>query len=70
MYDTFSTNVNQTPYHDGIKCVTMQIDRQISNISRTLAGNKIVEWNCCRRCSNYIFILDLAIGFNGVGRNN
>ena len=24
----------------------------------------------CRRCSNYIFILDLTLGFNGLGKNN
>ena len=41
--------------------------RKTSNISHTLVGNKIVDnfelrcsWGiACRRCSNYIFILDL-----------
>ena len=26
--------------------------------------------NACRRCSNYIFILNLTHGFNGLGKNN
>ena len=33
--------------------------RQVSNISRT-----------CRRCSNYIFILDLTPGFKGLGKDD
>ena len=41
-------------------------------------ANKIVDhsyWVCswsitCRRCSNYIFILDLTPGFNGLGKDN
>ena len=38
------------------------------------------QWNCwslrcswsiaCRRCSNYLFILDLIPGFNGLGKDN
>ena len=36
--------------------------RKTSNISRTLVGNKIVD--------NYIFILNLTPGFNGLGRYN
>ena len=50
--------------------------RQTSNISRTLEGNKlvvhsdIVECIARRRCSNYIFILDLTPGFNGLGKDN
>ena len=50
--------------------------RQISNISRTFGG----QLNCwsvrcsksiaCRRCSNYIFILDLTHGFNRLGKDN
>ena len=47
---------------------------QISNISHTLAGNEIIDHsdvvgasNCC---SNYIFILDLTPGFNGLGKDN
>ena len=48
---------------------------QISNTSCTLAGNTIVDHWCrrnsaCRRCSNYIFILDLTPGFNGLGKHN
>ena len=42
--------------------------RQMSNISRTW------QWTCwslrCRRCSNYIFILDLPSGFNGLSKDN
>ena len=41
--------------------------RQVSNISRTLVDNKMVD-HSCRRCSNYIFILDLAPGFIGFGQ--
>ena len=43
---------------------------------RTLVGNKIVDHSdvvgniACRRCSNYIFILDLTPGFNGLGKDN
>ena len=50
--------------------------RQVSNISRTLVGNKIVDqlrcsWSiACRRCSSYIFILDLTPGFIRVGKDN
>ena len=50
---------------------------QVSNIRRTLVGNKIVDhslrcsWSiACRRCSNYIFILNLALGFIGLGKDN
>ena len=49
---------------------------QTSNISPTLVSYKIVDhadvvgaspdWGC----SNYIFILDLTPGFNGLGRDN
>ena len=48
--------------------------RQVSNLSRNLVSNKIVDhfwcsWGtACRRCSNYIFILDLTPGFIGLGR--
>ena len=46
--------------------------RQTSNINRTLVGNTIF-WSL--RCSwssadNYIFILDLTPGFNGLGKDN
>ena len=50
--------------------------RQVSNIRRTLVGNKIVDHSDvvgaspCRRCSNYIFILDLTPGFIGLGKDN
>ena len=48
---------------------------QISDISRALAGNKFWSVRCnwsiaCRRCSNYIFILDSTSGFNGLGKDN
>ena len=40
-------------------------------ISRTLVGNKIVDHlEACPHCSNYIFILDLAPGFIGFGKDN
>ena len=49
--------------------------RQTSNIRRTLLRNKIVDDSdlvgasiACRRYSNYIFILDLTPGFNGLGK--
>ena len=49
--------------------------RQISNIRRTLVGNKIVGHSCSWsiaswRCSNYIFILDLTPDFIGLGKDN
>ena len=45
--------------------------RQVSNIRRTLESNKIVDHSdACRRCSNYIFILDLTPGFIGLGKDN
>ena len=37
-----------------------------SNISCTSVGNKIVA---CWHCSNYIFIVDLTPGFNGLGKD-
>ena len=52
------------------------IYRQTSNISRTQMGNNIVDsfrcsWSiACRRCSNYIFILDLKHGFSGFDEDN
>ena len=44
-------------------------------ISHTLAGNKLlitqIHWSiACWHCFNYIFILDLTSGFNGLGRDN
>ena len=48
--------------------------RQISNISRTVTDNIIVDHSdvvgACRRCSNYIFIPDLTSGFNELGEDN
>ena len=47
--------------------------RQTFNISRTFVGNEIVDRSdvveaapASRRCSNYIFILNLTPGFNGL----
>ena len=51
-------------------CMQLFTYCQTSNIRHTLVGNKIVDrWDvvgstACRRCSNYIFILDLTPGFN------
>ena len=56
--------------------------RKTSNIRSTLVGNKIVDYSdvvgaspvgaaptiACRRCSNYIFILDLTSDFKGFGK--
>ena len=39
-----------------------QYYRKTSDISRTLVGNKIVD--------NYIFILNLTPGFNGLSEDN
>ena len=39
--------------------------RKISNIRRTLVGNKIVDHSDVVGASNYIFILDLTSGFKG-----
>ena len=51
--------------------------RQVSNIRCTLLGNKFVDhsvrcsWSiACRRCSNYIIILDLTPGFIGLNKDN
>ena len=51
--------------------------RKTSYISHTLVGNKFVDHSdvvgaapVCRRCSNYIFILDLTPGFNGLGKDH
>ena len=49
--------------------------RQIPNKDYTLVRNKIClslrgSWSiACRSCSNYIFILDLTPGFNGLGND-
>ena len=48
--------------------------RKTSNISRTLVGNKIVDNSdvvgASLVCSNYIFILDLPPGYNGLSKDN
>ena len=49
---------------------------KVSNISRTLVGNKLVEslrcsWSiACRHCSNYIFMIDLTPGCKWLGKDN
>ena len=47
--------------------------RQNSNIRRTLDGkcrSLRCSWSIAyRRCSNYIFFLDLTLGFNGLGKD-
>ena len=56
--------------------VAVNYYRKTSNASHTLVGNKIVDnsrcsWSiACRRCSNYIFILNLTPGFNGLSEDN
>ena len=55
----------------------MQLEHRLSAIK---LGHKNRQWNCwslrcswsipCRRCSNYIFILDLTPGFNGLDKDN
>ena len=49
--------------------------RQVSNIIRTLVGNKIVDHSDAVGsspvgCSNYIFIIDLTSGFIGLGKDS
>ena len=50
--------------------------RQVSNIRRTLLAilhcwSLRCSWSiACRRCSNYIFILNLTPGFNRLGKDN
>ena len=56
--------------------IYIYIYRQVSNIRRNFSR----QLNCwslrcswsiaCRRCSNYIFILNLTPGFNGLGKDN
>ena len=41
---------------------------QTSNISRTWTGYKLVNYWYVGHCFNYIFILDLTPGFNGLGK--
>ena len=56
------------------QCVSQQFYNlkysQISNMIHTFVGNKLVDHSDVvgavpRRCSNYIFILDLTPDFNG-----
>ena len=64
--------------HCGIwnRCILGFVNyRQVSNISCTLAGKNCWSLRCswsiaCRRCSNYIFILDLIPGINSLGKDN
>ena len=46
--------------------------RQVSNIIRQLnCWSLRCSWSiACRRCSNYIFIINLTPGFNGLGKDN
>ena len=52
------------------------IHRQISHISCTLVGNELVDHSDVvgalpvSAAQNYIFILDLTPGFNGLGKKN
>ena len=53
----------------------IHVYRQVSNISRTIAGNKIVDHSCtwsiaCQHCCNYIFILNLMPGIDSLGKDN
>ena len=52
-------------------CFTCVKSRQISNISCILVGNNFFyqcSWTiACRRCSNFVCILILTPGFNGLG---
>ena len=43
---------------------------KVSNIRRTLVGNKIVDHSDVVGASNYIFILNLTPGLNGLGKEN
>ena len=47
--------------------------RKVSNISHTSVGNKIVDHSDlvgAAPSSNYIFMLNLTNGFNGLGKDN
>ena len=61
------------------QCVMHCINQELSSslwykphLSRQLnCGSLRCSWSiACRRCSNYIFILDLTPGFNGSGKDN
>ena len=63
------------PYSTGV-FFTLSNYRQTSDTRRGLVSKKLIEhlwcsWSiACRRCSNYIFILDLTPVFNGLGKDN
>ena len=45
--------------------------RQFSNTRQLNCWSLRCSWSiACRRCSNYIFILNLTPGFNGLGKDN
>ena len=45
--------------------------RQVSNIRQLNCWSPRCSWSiACRRCSNYIFILNLTPGCNGLGKDN
>ena len=52
-----------------IMTVPISVYRQTCNIERILVGNGISSI-ACRRCFNYIFILDLSPGFNRLDKYN
>ena len=49
-------------------CVRVYIYRQTSKLGRKLVSNKIADHRACRGCSNYIFVLDLTPGVNGLSK--
>ena len=55
-------------------CIVFSLNhyyRKTSSISRTLVGNKIVDnSDVVGACSNYIFILNLTPGLNGLSEDN
>ena len=59
-----------------LSCINPSMFCQISNKRHALVGNKIVDHSDAVgvsqtwRCSNYIFMLDLAPGFSGLGKDN
>ena len=75
--DALATNWWYCPWHQltwsqGIQHSFHHIYRKISNIRRTLVGNKIVDHSDVVGASpaNYIFILDLTSGFKGFGKDS
>ena len=71
-----STEKRRGVWSKSLPVLTPTKYRKVSNIRRTLVGNKNCwslrcSWSiACRRCSNYIFILNLTRGFNGLGKDN